>query len=56
MEKERQSSLSGHWGKDDAEARKAGRWIISSSLVKTVVFADPNLGGSRLRLVTWQYL
>ncbi|NLK26071.1 MAG: bifunctional ornithine acetyltransferase/N-acetylglutamate synthase [Euryarchaeota archaeon] len=31
--------------KDDAEARKAGRWIISSSLVKTAVFgADPNFG------------
>jgi len=31
--------------KNDAEARKAGRWIISSSLVKTAVFgADPNFG------------
>lgn len=31
--------------KDDKEARKAGRWIISSSLVKTAIFgADPNFG------------
>jgi len=31
--------------KDAADARRAGRWIISSSLVKTAVFgADPNFG------------
>ncbi len=31
--------------KDTADARRAGRWIISSSLVKTAVFgADPNFG------------
>ena len=31
--------------KSDKEARTAGRWIISSSLVKTAVFgADPNFG------------
>ena len=31
--------------KDHADARRAGRWIISSSLVKTAVFgADPNFG------------
>ena len=29
----------------DADARRAGRWIISSSLVKTAIFgADPNFG------------
>jgi glutamate N-acetyltransferase/amino-acid N-acetyltransferase len=31
--------------KNDREARAAGRWIISSSLVKTAIFgADPNFG------------
>jgi len=31
--------------KTDKEARSAGRWIISSSLVKTAIFgADPNFG------------
>ena len=31
--------------KDSADARRAGRWIISSSLVKTAIFgADPNFG------------
>lgn len=31
--------------KSDKEARNAGRWIISSALVKTAVFgADPNFG------------
>jgi glutamate N-acetyltransferase/amino-acid N-acetyltransferase len=31
--------------KTDKEARTAGRWIISSSLVKTAIFgADPNFG------------